>query len=460
MSEDFSFPKAFTTRIKHQLGDESQDLLNALQQGAINSFRLNQRKGSSLPFKQATNIPWQQNAFFLPQRPIYTLEPTFHAGAFYVQEASSMMVSHFLPQEKEGLTILDLCAAPGGKSTLLLDEIPDSALYWANETIKSRAIILEENLIKWGRHNVVITQNDPKAFRQLEGFFDVVLVDAPCSGEGLFRKDNKAINEWTESLVELCAGRQRRILSEAVKALKPGGSLIYCTCTFAPKENQENVNWLLKEFGSECELMPVDGLSAYGASPIAIGDEKKGAWQCFPHKVNGEGFFISRLYKKEQYHREQAVLTFQKEKPRYQRHCHQFFEKFIHPDCIALKRKEADKLFLQHPLVPMLEKKRFKWVSKGVLVGHEKRKGMIPSHALALSVDRRNDNVQEIALKRPEALKYLKRMDLQGYTDYQNGLVVNTYNNIALGWGKLINGKIKNQFPVQWRIRMEIPRED
>lgn len=198
---------------------------------------------------------------FLPERPEFVLDPLFHAGAYYVQEASSMYLESILPMMRkmrgdcpEGpFTVLDLCAAPGGKTTHLLSmlrEIPDSFLV-SNEVIRTRAAVLCENVSKWGAANVVVTNNDPADFAALPGYFDVMVVDAPCSGEGMFRKDPEAVAQWSEDNVRLCAARQRRILSDVLPALRPGGLLVYSTCTFNHFEDEDNVAWLASEYGFE-----------------------------------------------------------------------------------------------------------------------------------------------------------------------------------------------------------------
>lgn len=223
---------------------------------------------------------------FLPERPEFFLDPLFHAGAYYVQEASSMYLESILPMMRkmredcpEGpFTVLDLCAAPGGKTTHLLSmlrEIPDSFLV-SNEVIRTRAAVLCENVSKWGAANVVVTNNDPVDFSALPGYFDVVVVDAPCSGEGMFRKDPEAVTQWSEDNVRLCAARQRRILSDVLPALRPGGLLVYSTCTFNHFEDEDNVAWLASEYSFEV----LEQKHFYPGEDMA-----------------GEGFFFSLLRK-------------------------------------------------------------------------------------------------------------------------------------------------------------------
>ena len=214
------------------------------------SIRINPAKISASPFPESKPIPWSSTGYYLPDRPSFTLDPLLHAGAYYVQEASGMFLEQCLKQTIDlslPLKVLDLCAAPGGKSTLIQSFLSEESLLVSNEVIKSRASILVENISKWGDENVIVTNNDPRDFSRLPGFFDVMVVDAPCSGSGLFRRDPGAIDEWSASAVETCAMRQQRILSDAYECLKQNGILIYSTCSYSPQENEDVCDWLLAE---------------------------------------------------------------------------------------------------------------------------------------------------------------------------------------------------------------------
>src|ERR1044071_5586576 len=196
-------------------------------------------------------IPWTEYGHYLSQRPSFTFDPLFHAGCYYVQEASSMFLEQALKQTidlSKPLRVLDLCAAPGGKSTHILSLISKDSLLVSNEVIRSRAKILKDNIVKWGYSNVVVTNNDPKDFQRLENHFDVIVVDAPCSGSGLFRREPEAIEEWSINNVQLCCQRQQRILADIIPALKGGGILIYSTCSYSPQEDEQIVQWMRNEF--------------------------------------------------------------------------------------------------------------------------------------------------------------------------------------------------------------------
>ena len=222
----------------------------------ITSVRLNPVKPSVFHYPDIalTPIPWAETGYYLSQRPSFTFDPLFHAGCYYVQEPSSMFLEQALRQTVDltkPLKVLDLCAAPGGKSTHIQSLISAESLLVSNEVIKARAGVLKQNIIKWGCSNIIVTNNDPQHFSRIEGFFDVMVVDAPCSGSGLFRRDEAAIDEWSLDNVQLCCGRQRRILADALPALHEGGVLVYSTCSYSKEENEDLMDWLVQECGLE-----------------------------------------------------------------------------------------------------------------------------------------------------------------------------------------------------------------
>jgi len=255
------FPDSFIQRISGQKYIDSQALLKALEEPSPVSIRINPSKWDGIP-ADAEPVPWSSNGFYLKNRPSYTLDPLFHSGCYYPQEASGMFLEQVIRQTTDlagDLRVLDLCAAPGGKSILLSDLIGPDNLLVANEAIRARAGILAETLTKWGSGNTLVTQNDPAAFGRLPGYFDVIVVDAPCSGEGMFRSEI-ALKEWSVSNALHCSERQKRILMDVWPALKENGILVYSTCTFNPGENEENIKWFidrmkLSVFRSMCQVL-------------------------------------------------------------------------------------------------------------------------------------------------------------------------------------------------------------
>ena len=275
-----NLPQAFIERTRQLLGDEAYTPFEeALQTETPVSIRPNRMKCSQ-PV-EGEPIPWAASGSYLKNRPTFTFDPLFHAGCYYVQEASSMFVERVLQEYvKEPVVMLDLCAAPGGKSTLCRSTLPEGSLLVANEVMRNRSQILAENLIKWGHPDVVVTNNDPADFKELTHLFDVILTDVPCSGEGMFRKDQVAVDEWSVENVDICWKRQRRILADIWPTLKPGGILIYSTCTFNREEDEDNVSWIAKELGAD--VLPVSIENDWGITGNLIGkdfpvDERKDA---------------------------------------------------------------------------------------------------------------------------------------------------------------------------------------
>jgi 16S rRNA C967 or C1407 C5-methylase (RsmB/RsmF family)/NOL1/NOP2/fmu family ribosome biogenesis protein len=442
------FPEAFQKRMQATLQDGWAAFESTHQQSSLTSIRLNPKK---LIASSQAKIPWAEFGYYLEQRPSFTLDPTFHAGTYYVQEASSMFLEQAVKQSvdlTQPLKVLDLCAAPGGKSTHLLSLINNESLLVSNEVIRSRASILSENIQKWGNTNVVVTNSDPKDFQKLSGFFDLIVVDAPCSGEGLFRKDPSAMDEWSEDNVALCAQRQQRILADVWPALKQDGILIYCTCTYNEKENEENVGWMVREGKGESLKLKVE--SNWGIEEIV----KNGifGYQFFPHKVKGEGFFISVLRKKDE--AEEVSMRTRTQLPLVSKKiAERVNDWLLHPHQLIL----LDDLIVALPEQFSAE---INWlannlnvVTKGTAVATLKHEKLIPEHAVALSLELNRNQFVQIELSLDQALAYLrKETPLIG--EGQKGFALVTYENHPLGWVNLLGNRINNLYPANWRIRM------
>ncbi|MEI9933855.1 MAG: RsmB/NOP family class I SAM-dependent RNA methyltransferase [Ferruginibacter sp.] len=254
-------PSALIDSLKEVKGFDKDAFQKVHQSGEkVTSVRLNPNKLiiDNCQLLIESKIPWSSHGYYLSARPSFTIDPLFHAGAYYAQEASSMFLEEVLKQTvdlSQPLKVLDLCAAPGGKSTLIQSLISDESVLISNDVIKSRANILAENLTKWGATNVIVTNNDPKDFQRLENYFDVIVVDAPCSGSGLFRKDPEAITEWSEQNVALCSQRQQRILADVLPSLKENGILVYSTCSYSKTEDEDICDWMENELSMvNCQL--------------------------------------------------------------------------------------------------------------------------------------------------------------------------------------------------------------
>lgn len=290
-----AIPAPFIQRMKSEMGDElAQELVTSLDSDSPTSIRVNPYKMSSRP-EGMESVPWSRYGFYLEERPIFTYDSAFHAGAYYVQEASSQFVGHILAsasENLEGAKILDTCAAPGGKSTLYSAIVGHEGLVVANEINRQRASVLADNARKWGLGNIVVVNGDTAQLSPFESYYDVVAVDAPCSGEGMFRKMEAAREEWNEGAPKMCAERQREILQNIWRTLKPGGILIYSTCTFNRTENED----MIAEFEewTEGEVARFDDVAIDKNWGVTCADV--GSFQTFrfmPNRTKGEGFFVA-----------------------------------------------------------------------------------------------------------------------------------------------------------------------
>ncbi|MDR1372327.1 MAG: rRNA cytosine-C5-methyltransferase [Dysgonamonadaceae bacterium] len=272
-----NLPAAFVSSTRALLGDEWTVFERALNDESPVSIRFNPFKKHAMSLPIADNISWATDAFYLSFRPVFTLDPLFHAGCYYVQEASSMFLEYYIKKYvREPVRTLDLCAAPGGKATHLSSILPPGSFLVANEVIRSRVLVLIENIIKWGNPATIVTNANAAELGKMKNCFDLIVCDVPCSGEGMFRKDAASIAQWTFENVLLCAERQRKILTDIFPSLKEGGILIYSTCTYNREENEKNIEWICRQLGAELLETP---------------------HRFLPHRTKGEGFFIAGMRK-------------------------------------------------------------------------------------------------------------------------------------------------------------------
>lgn len=446
-------PIDFLTRIKKQFPTDFEPFIQAIDQEPAVSLRVNPRKFTA-PVS-SNRIPWCNDGYFLEKRPSFTLDPIFHSGAYYVQEASSMFVEQAFRQIEHGSgrIVLDLCAAPGGKSTHLLSLIDSGGLLVSNEVIRSRVSVLDENIRKWGHQNVVICNNDPADFSDLEGLFDVILVDAPCSGEGLFRRDASAIQQWSIDNTNLCSTRQRRILADIWPSLKNDGYLIYSTCTFNPEENEENLKWLAENNSVESIRIPLS--KDWGIEEI----EHKGlfGYRFLPHKVKGEGFFLTLIRKKEG---SDSYPLSRKTKMRFDKMPKQFADVrnwLITTDSEYLVKNEFLIAFPESH-IPMLSAlaEQLRIISFGLPVAQFKKNDILPEHTFALAVDRNPAVFETVELDLREALLFQKKEEIKVSSTTKGWLLVQ-YQGVPIGFIKNLGNRANNYFPKEWRIRMNLP---
>ena len=446
------FPSALLRSLIQEHGIEDQAFIDTHERGAqVTSVRLNPEKRTT-KFDQAELVPWCADGRYLAERPSFIADPLFHAGCYYVQEASSMFLEQILKHTcdlESNLRVLDLCAAPGGKSTLIASLINDQSLLVSNEIIKSRVPVLSDNLTKWGTSNCVVTNNDPRDFNRLDGYFDVMVVDAPCSGSGMFRKDPMAINEWSENNVQLCSERQQRILANACPALAQGGVLIYSTCSYSKKENEDIADWLCDTYGLKTIRIPLD--ASWGIEETESDKHRCFGYRFYPHQVKGEGFFITCFQKTEGdvKHAESSKVL------RVNASDESILKRWIHgPDHTIHPAKDGYCFIAPQFLADVRHLQSRLYVKKsGVYAGKIVGKDLVPDQELAQSL-LLSPNIQRAELDEEQALMYLRKdtLELDGLP---TGWTLMCYQDFGLGWAKVLPNRINNYYPREMRILKE-----
>lgn len=442
-------PQAFIDRTIPIMGEEFDAFCQALEAQTPISIRLNSRKANQQ--LALSRVPWCSAAYYLPARPSFTLDPLFHAGLYYVQEAASMFLEQVVKQYiSKPVHMLDLCAAPGGKSTHLSSLLPAGSLLVSNEYVRSRAYILAENIQKWGNNNSVVCNNTPADLGELSSFFDAILVDAPCSGEGMFRKDAGAIDEWSVQNVQVCVARQRDILESIWSSLKIDGLLIYSTCTYNREENEEQVQWMIDELGAE--FLPIAVDEAWGIT------QTEGGSRFYPHKTQGEGFFMAALRKTSserqmrikpekqsaKFAKEQLALT------KYIKNEETYKLAELGEKLVMLPEKQAEAMLM---LI-----KKLRVFHAGIPLGLMKGKSFLPDAGLAFSSELNLEECETAELDLLTALKFLRTENIV-LPNSSQGLVLLTYKTQPLGWVKNLGNRCNSLYPSEWRIRMNLPEQ-
>ncbi|MBP5365133.1 MAG: hypothetical protein J6Y82_04330 [Bacteroidales bacterium] len=442
--------EAFIGRIQGQFADADK-FLSAIEQTPYYSVRQNVAKRTDMGLPIGKPVPWCPDAYYLCERPNYTLNPLFHAGAFYPQEASSMYLWHVLSSVSEHLPqdpiVLDLCAAPGGKTTLLASYFGGRGVLVANEVVRNRAWILRENIAKWGCPNALVTNAEPARFGAEGAMFDLLVIDAPCSGEGMFRKDDVAVAEWTPENAAMCAARQRTIIADVWDAVVEGGVVIYSTCTFNPEENERNMQWIDSEYDVEFLRIPVVPQSCVTVVPFAQGE----GYGFYPHKVEGEGFFICAMRKLSGRYRKPAKDKQKTTKATVPINClkeqssYDFYN--IENKIVALPRQQS--------ALMLRIANSYKSMLCGIETGEFIRKDFIPSAMLPLSAAFAADSYPTAELTADEALHYL-RGEWTATQPLAQGWNVVGFNGCRLGFAKAVGNRVNNYYPKEWRIKMKI----
>ncbi|MBF1583011.1 MAG: hypothetical protein HXO28_06095 [Prevotella sp.] len=427
-------PLAFTDYTRSLFGDNLyHTFLKGLDETApvsirLNPFKLTETTHKVNPKLNPHPIPWCKEGYWLDTRPNFTFDPLLHAGAYYVQEASSMFLSHVLQHVvKQPVMALDLCAAPGGKTTCARASLPTGSFLFSNEPIGKRAQILAENVQKFGHEGVAVTNNYPRDYKKTKLGFDVIIADVPCSGEGMFRKDPQSIEEWSLQNVENCWQLQRSIIADIWDNLKPGGILIYSTCTFNAHEDEENIAWILNEY--DAELLSVPTEEAWNITGSLIDNPLKDGrefpvYRFIPGKTRGEGIFMAIIRK----HGENKT--------------------FINKTTI-----DVDKAITE-------ARKRLRILSHGVKEGMQKGKNVIPDHTLALSFSTDKSAYPNVEVDYQTAIAYLRHEAIVLSSDAPRGIVLLTYKGYPIGFAKNLGNRANNLYPQEWRIKStHIPDE-
>lgn len=453
----------FIAEIKSYNDARLEGLIEALESTSPSvSVRANQLKGIELP-KGVNRVKWCDAGWYLSQREAFTFDPAMHQGLYYVQDASSMVLSHIIGEivkdKSAPIKYLDACAAPGGKTTVAIDALPHNSLVVANEYMPGRAVVLSENVTKWGCSSVVVSKGDTAKYRKLKEFFDIIAADVPCSGEGMFRKDAEAVSQWSPALVDECVARQKEIVENLWCALRPGGYMIYSTCTFNRHEDEEMIDYIINELGAESVEITVP-------EEWNIQSGVNTSHHCFrfmPHKVDGEGLFVAVVKKCATDENETKIKSAKNKKSNKNTAKPQnlnAIKNWINgkmslmveqDDVLAFPTMWGDELGLL--------KSHLDIVSCGVTVATIKGKDFIPTQSLAMSRALNQEAFPTYELDYNTAISYLRREAIV-LDDAPRGYVLLMYKNRPLGFVKNLGNRANNLYPQEWRIlSSHIPEE-
>ena len=454
-------PPAFVERMTAQLGEEYAAFEKSLNTPRITSLRFNPEKPRP-EFENSSPVPWCEAGVYLKERPLFAGDPHIFAGAYYVQEASSMFLWKALKEWgnlEQPLKVLDLCASPGGKSSLISSLLPEGSLLVSNELVSKRVGALMENLTRWGKAHHVVTSNHSGDFNSFREFFDIIVVDAPCSGEGMFRKDPKAIEQWSEGLVKSCQSTQRQILEDILPCLKGGGLLCYSTCTYAPEEDEEQISWMLDT--QELQGLRLEQIEEFGIveSSVKTGQKEGYGYRFYPHRTQGEGFFLAGFRKlgeggKPKMKKLKKMRAKLEPLPKK-------YNPIISP-WLEKPEKWEYLVFQEHIFaVPNGMGKDAQALAAimnvcmfGVKLGRINGKKFIPDHHLAVST-LINSDLPRLDLSWEQAISYLQKKEFNADTQEIEGWALASYEGNALGWLKVLPNRINNFYPSGLRLKRE-----
>ena len=435
----------FIGQLQGLLPDEWEALVEAITAGEPSvAVRVNEARGAKVP-AGARRVPWCAEGFYLADRPAFTFDTDWHAGHYYVQDASSMFIAHVIKHfVHEPVRYLDLCAAPGGKTTAAMQALPQRSLIVANEIVPPRARVLADNVIRWGNPRCVVTSNAPANLGKFSGFFDVIATDVPCSGEGMMRKDDEAVAQWSPALVEQCAQRQREILADVWPALRPGGLLIYSTCTYNRQENEEIADFIVSELGATSLEVPIE--ADWNIHP-AIGSPCH-CYRFMPHRVDGEGLFMTVFCKAGEGPR-QDIRIKEKNAKKVDETCKQWLaapQDYIMDQqgdlTIAVPQDIGREVAALRASLNVLH--------AGVELATVMGRKMVPHHALAMSTARADSAFPVCEVDYPTALRYLRGESIT--VDGPRGHVLVAHQGAVLGFANNLGNRANNLYPKPQRI--------
>jgi NOL1/NOP2/sun family putative RNA methylase len=459
-------PKLFEDRMKELLKEEYEAFEESYNQPHYSGLRVNTLKLTPGEFEKITpyeikRIPWIENGYYYNSKEQPARHPHYHGGLYYIQEPSAMTPANLLPVNP-GDKVLDLCAAPGGKSTELGAKLKGEGVLVTNDISNSRAKALLKNIELFGISNAVVMSEAPaKLATYFPGYFDKILVDAPCSGEGMFRKSPSIMKNWEQYGVEYYNKLQKEIILQAAAMLKPGGMMLYSTCTFSPEENEGTIAFLLKEHPEFKVINPLEyknpdakGVTYEGFSPghpewVDGPEELKNCIRLWPHKISGEGHFITLLKKDENYPLEEK-LSEQRKESKLSKEALEFLQELTFPIDFSRIDIREDRLYLIPNGLPNLKGLRI--LRLGLLLGEMKKNRFEPSQALAnaLKIQEYKYTI-DLEGSNPDAIRYLKCETIEVSEQYQDGWQLICVDGYPLGWGKLSGGTLKNKYLPGWR---------